>query len=429
MTNTNVLSPTPQISTSPLAECTNAEIIDTLLECEHAQRMTRAEFLVALEQFHTRNLHADQGASSTVAWVCRTLDLRPKTAYEYINVAVKMVNFPLLVQHFRRGDLSYSVVRFLLKYITHDNEAELVDLALKLNLANLEHALAGHEPNDGPEPEQDYVRLRNRDDGGINVHISLNPADAAAFLAALKIGELSFTTTTPTEDADINEENQPEHLPSRFGITPARAMLSSLQGMINIVRNNPGVAKRAPGAQVNIMMTQDGHAFLPFQPKAVASKLANIAGNAIQRVHLLNDKGLTLNVSRSTRFASDAQQKALLAAWNFTCATPGCDHTNWIEFHHIREWCEGGETSVDNIIPLCSRCHSLVTEGIMKIEAHADDIFFVFPDDTCFVSRNRGLPERTTMEEYLSRQTTDFGDIGSFDDAVLEEAEGGVMYS
>lgn len=59
-----------------------------------------------------------------------------------------------------------------------------------------------------------------------------------------------------------------------------------------------------------------------------------------------------------------------MTMWGHQCAMPGCTHTRFIEIHHMKEWADGGKTDLDNLIPLCSACRSLVTDGWALIERH-----------------------------------------------------------
>ena len=86
-------------------------------------------------------------------------------------------------------------------------------------------------------------------------------------------------------------------------------------------------------------------------------------------IHLVTvDNGrVPLNVGRSERTATRAQRRAL-AAIHKTCAHPDCTvSVNHCQFHHIIPWEQGGPTDLDNLIPLCSKHHHLVHEGMWSI--------------------------------------------------------------
>jgi hypothetical protein len=60
---------------------------------------------------------------------------------------------------------------------------------------------------------------------------------------------------------------------------------------------------------------------------------------------------------------------------------PGCHHARFVDAHHIKHWSAGGETSLDNLMLLCSRHHQLVHEGGFRIERdYQNRWFFKRPD-------------------------------------------------
>jgi hypothetical protein len=58
-----------------------------------------------------------------------------------------------------------------------------------------------------------------------------------------------------------------------------------------------------------------------------------------------------------------------LASRDGGCRFPGCENRRWIEGHHLRHWAQGGETSLDNLVQLCSHHHRLVHEGGFRVSA------------------------------------------------------------
>ena len=64
---------------------------------------------------------------------------------------------------------------------------------------------------------------------------------------------------------------------------------------------------------------------------------------------VLTTSGAVLDLGRSRRIASRTQTIALIAR-DGGCSFPGCDHPpEWCERHHIVEWVDGGETSLDKV--------------------------------------------------------------------------------
>lgn len=60
-----------------------------------------------------------------------------------------------------------------------------------------------------------------------------------------------------------------------------------------------------------------------------------------------------VNLYRTQRFAND-KQRTLASMMSPTCPLPGCRHgADHCETHHIIAWRHGGETNLNNLVPLC----------------------------------------------------------------------------
>jgi hypothetical protein len=92
-------------------------------------------------------------------------------------------------------------------------------------------------------------------------------------------------------------------------------------------------------------------------PPAVARRLACEA--EIIPVVLSGDS-VPLDVGRAKRLATVHQRRALEAHYS-SCAIDGCDtpFTRCV-IHHLDAWEHGGPTTLDNLVPLCSRHHHRV---------------------------------------------------------------------
>jgi Domain of unknown function (DUF222)/HNH endonuclease len=93
-----------------------------------------------------------------------------------------------------------------------------------------------------------------------------------------------------------------------------------------------------------------------------------------------DENGEPLNIGRKTRTVPTAIKRALMAR-DRSCAFPGCQHTRFVDAHHIQHWSAGGETSLNNLMLLYSQHHKLVHEGGFAIERdYQDQWFFKRPD-------------------------------------------------
>jgi len=58
------------------------------------------------------------------------------------------------------------------------------------------------------------------------------------------------------------------------------------------------------------------------------------------------------------------------------CRFPGCGRKRYVHAHHIVHWSKGGETSLANLMLLCSKHHALLHEGGFTIEKDYKDRWF-----------------------------------------------------
>ena len=196
------------------------------------------------------------------------------------------------------------------------------------------------------------------------------------------------------ESGEISEEDKKKAV-TRFGKCSSKLQLQALLGILDIVRSQPRSSVQAPGAEITVLLTQDCRFYIPEQMGADPRQLMELVINSALNVQWTDENGNPFALMRKRRLVSPKQAKALLAQWNHRCAMPGCTHTKFIQFHHIKDWQNGGETNVDNLIPLCSGCHALVTEGLVKIYVDKDNPKLLRFEDVhgeCFTSVGRTAP-------------------------------------
>ena len=86
-----------------------------------------------------------------------------------------------------------------------------------------------------------------------------------------------------------------------------------------------------------------------------------------------------LRFNPAARTATSTQRRELLRRDGWGCRTPGCPNRVWLHLHHLHEYGQGGETSPDNLVCLCSGCHRNVHQGSLKI-SESDDGALLYTD-------------------------------------------------
>lgn len=408
------------------AKITNNDLVVAITTAHDDFTRQHAHFLLSLAEFHARGLASECGSRSTAHWIIRTFDVAPNTAYDYLRVASTLREYPPVAESFSDGRINYSKTRLIGPYLADDNVYDLLRLAESLSYRELEQALSVlNKPgaSDSPAKENYFRMWRDKHSGRVKFSGELDPEHGERLVTALKIAELASLTDLSSIDQaalaggqalddalasaqaiDVAVPASPLQLPednatgsSRYGSPSQAKLTSSFLNLVNIAHSSPANSTRAPGAQVHILMTEDGHPHLPSNPAAEGKELSASVLNGYMRGHILDSKGATMKLGRKKRLVTDALAMAVWTAWLRQCAMPGCNHSQFIEFHHIVEWSRGGLTNPENILPLCTYCHSLVSKRIVELRLDplsSRRLIFSFRDGSTFVSENRSLPLR-----------------------------------
>jgi hypothetical protein len=124
------------------------------------------------------------------------------------------------------------------------------------------------------------------------------------------------------------------------------------------------------------------------------------------------DRQANLSIGRRSRSIPPAIRRALLLR-DQGCRFPGCTHTRFLHGHHIQHWLQGGETSVDNVLLLCTRHHHLVHEDGWTIERGEDGSWqFVAPSGEVLPAEPRievTGDTLTWLQEWADQHGVDLG--------------------
>src|SRR5215470_17394065 len=149
--------------------------------------------LTDLRAFDARGGWHVQGAATCAHWLAWRVGWDLVTARDHVRVARKLAEFARIDDALRRGELSYSKVRALLRVATPENEALLLDHARLMTASQLErlcrkYALVQRHGQDShPEIDEQrrYVRRRDMEDGMVKIEAVLHPEEGEMVWAML----------------------------------------------------------------------------------------------------------------------------------------------------------------------------------------------------------------------------------------------------
>jgi len=142
--------------------------------------------LTDLREFDQRGGWYCQGAMSCAHWLAWRVGWDLVTARDRVRVACKLADFPAIDDALRRGELSYSKVRALVRVATPANERLLLDHARLMTASQLEKLSRkyarvqrhGQEPHPMDDQQRRFVRRRDTEDGMVKIEAVLHPEEA-----------------------------------------------------------------------------------------------------------------------------------------------------------------------------------------------------------------------------------------------------------
>jgi len=331
------------------------------------------ELLVLIRQFDERAGWLKWGLGSCAEWLHYRCDFSMNAAREKVRVAHALKTLPEVAAAFATGELSYSKVRAMTRVTGTHNEDELLSFALKTTTARVEE------------------RCRELKCGTAD---SLGGAQRAFANRSLRVsrnaerGVMTITIELPTETGELLEKaldkarddsvSRAEFIDASWSARQADAMVSMassyLSGNAGQTRNTSDDYLVTIHVDQSALTNGIGRSSLPIE----SVKRLCCDGHAV--ILGEDENGEPLNIGRKTRTVPTAIKRALMAR-DKSCAFPGCHHTRFVDAHHIQHWSAGGETSLDNLMLLCSQHHKLVHEGGFAIERdYQDHWFFKRPD-------------------------------------------------
>ena len=366
------------------------------------------ELLVLIRQFDERAGWLKWGLGGCAEWLHYRCDLSMNTAREKVRVAHALKKLPGIAAAFANGTLSYSKVRAMTRVVGTHNENELLPFALQTTTARVEERCrelrCGTVDSLGDAQRAFSSRslrvIRNAERGVMTITIDL----------PLETGELvEKALDKARDDSTPSAEFVDESWPARQADALVSMASAYLSGNAGQTRNTSDDYLVTIHVDQSSLVNGNGRASLPIE----SVKRLCCDGHTV--ILGEDENGEPLNIGRKTRTVPTAIKRALMAR-DKNCAFPGCHHKRFVDAHHIHHWSAGGETSLDNLMLLCSQHHKLVHEGGFTIQRdYQNHWFFKRPD-------GRAVPACG----YHAQDMIDVGD-GGFSELFKNPPAGGLL--
>jgi hypothetical protein len=330
------------------------------------------EQLVLIREFDERagwlNWTFDN-CSDWLAWRC---DISMSAAREKVRVAHALLRLPNIALAFAEGRLSYTKVRALTRVCHLRDEAELLRFASKHTAMQVEErrrelkcgTVASTDGANRAHERRHFSLRRHGERGTVSITLEVSREDGELVEKALDLARERLAANDAENAAESWSAQQADAL-----VAVARTYLEGGQ-----------TDRRTPTHLVTVHVDRSALADGRGRSGLPVESVRRIACDA-ETVTLVEDEDeKPLSVGRQTRTVPQRISQALWAR-DKGCTFPGCTRKRFVDAHHVTHWADGGETSLDNLLLLCTRHHRAVHEGGYSIRKDFLDQWRFFRPD------------------------------------------------
>ncbi len=379
-----------------LSELSSDELVEALVPLERLRWSLDAVSAVVLHTADRRQATLELYGNFTPAHVTRFCPQSRGSVKRHIRNGHTLAFFTGFAAAHTQGLVSGDHIAALGRVTNSRNQDVLVSVETKLLALARELPypkfvetltyLAKQADADGPEPvDPEAGRLRHvtHGDGVVDVTLRMAPVEGASLLELLE-READRLLRRYTHDrtltlGELAVPGRPELLCEALtnlvtqGAAAGRTGQAPVTDLTLVEQSHPNMAVlRSVGLDGffadTMFTTLTG---IRLDPSVLATRLEN----AVVRRMLIDELGNPTHVTSPARTAT-AQQRRAVAVRDGGCVFPGCDcPVNWCDLHHVHHFEHGGDTSVENLAPLCRRHHGLTHTNGWVMTATPDQRF------------------------------------------------------
>ena len=352
------------------AACDPSDVAVQLVQLRGGIERLEVMFSQAVGTFAATDEHENLGATSPIEWLRHNCKMTSTAAAERVCVGEQLERMPQMVDSLFAGRVGFGhlvhTARTSRKLANSSTGRGFDEMALLVQAEGMSvgkygyacrHYLHAMDPEGVVADEVAAAEMRELSmtttvDGRVHVYADLDPTGGSIVRTTLE------ALARPTGAHDNRHHRQ------RMG----DALVEALFHVLEI-----GAVPRRGGQRVHLQVTAgfDTMKATLGAPAADLEFSLPISGQVARRFAcdcnltrvLLGSDSVPIDVGRTKRIVPGATRKAVNVRYP-GCQWPGCDRTaSWTQAHHYEHWIDGGETNVDNTVPVCFRHHSLVHEG------------------------------------------------------------------
>jgi len=307
----------------------SVEILDEVQHCA----------LLWFGEIMRRKLYRDLGFSTMRTYAMEALGFSPTRAGDFIRLARRLESLPIVKKEVATGKLGYTKAREIATVADPTNELEWVKVAKEQSRRELETTvrqakkLASQRRKDNPDQGE------------------LMPRPVPAAPPAIVPVRVGFELT-PAQFARY------EAMLSKIGHRGSKAelLMDMVEALLVADENTPRGAFADPHYQIHIHEC-------PTCAKATVQTPQGEMEISKTEVEVAREDAQTHKPGERNKSTIPPRvRREVLARDRHQCRRKGCNHSRFLEIHHLTPRTEGGTNDPENLVTLCTACHKLLHE-------------------------------------------------------------------
>jgi hypothetical protein len=369
------------------------QLLDRTALLVRARNRLDAELTRTVRTADLRQAAEHDGLKTMRSWLRGHARLSPGAAGQLVRNGRALAHLPAVAAAFADGAVTAEQVAVVAPITTDDRRAAAAEQGVDLTAVDVAlvgvaaaephaqlgrvvaHYLARLDP-DGTEPDPTEGRsltLAKHGDGSLSIRGELDAVGGEKLQAAL---EAIVQAARPAGDMRTRAQQLGDAL-----VQVADNALAG--GQLPILRTvKPQLIVTIPLEDLLAPGTGPGAATTGFGATLSAARARWAACDAAITRLTLGPDGLPMDVGRTARVVPPHLRKAVEHR-DRHCVFAGCHApTHWCDVHHLLEWINDGQTSLENSALLCERHHTKVHHGF-RVERPSDGRWRTYrPDGT-----------------------------------------------
>jgi hypothetical protein len=360
---------------------------------------------VMLQRVAQTRTWAHQGDRSMAHWLAREAGISLSEAIATVDTAARLPECPATETALRAGKLSRVQVNEVTAAAVADpaSETRLLQKAQRGTVKDLKE-LSARVKAAVRDDTTEHLRIKSirnvstwNDGDGAHLHLQSTPEDIDTVLRGMVPYRQAIFDVARTSD----EREAP-------GAYDADALVAMARDSLHRT-NDSGTKSRVPRAMLTINLdfpswaagrtVPGGYCEIPGLGPVPVALAHSVAPDAV--INLIVRQSVDVKALVTLSQSVTPRMQVALDAMYPTCGERNCDVRHGLENHHITDYSLVKETRIENIVPLCSYHHDLVTyRGFTLIRGPDGLVDLVAPDQgTELDTTDRSPPDPSCLDQ------------------------------